>query len=249
MKLNWKAIGFLGIILLLWHTIVSLQLVSPALFPGPISVMIAGISWFHSGVLVQDILISTWRLLVGLVIGASFGILLGLAMGRILFLEETVAPFFHILRAFPPVAIIPLIIVWLGIGDVAKIFSIAFAVFFPLWISTLIGVKSIPKEYLRVAALFSKHRMKTMTKVIIPASMPFLVNGMRIAIAMGFIMVFVSELAGASSGLGYFISAAQIIYRVDQMVAGLIVLGLLSYVTDYAFVYFSRRAFPWVTAQ
>lgn len=249
MKLNWKAVGFLGAVLLFWHEIVSFQIVSPALFPGPIAVLSAGISWFNSGVLVQDVFISTWRLMAGLLIGASLGVLFGLAMGRILFLEETAAPFLHILRAFPPVAIIPLIIVWLGIGDTAKIFSIAFAVFFPLWISTLIGVKSIPKEYLRVATLFSKRPLKTMTKVIIPASMPFLFNGMRIAIAMGFIMVFVSELAGASSGLGYFIAAAQIIYRVDQMVAGLIVLGLLSFLTDYAFVYFSRRAFPWVNNQ
>lgn len=249
MNLNWKALCFMGAILLVWHGIVSWQIVNPALFPGPISVLKAGIEWFNSGILLQDVFTSTWRLVAGLFIGASLGILLGLAMGRIFFLEETTAPFLHILRAFPPVAIIPLIIVWLGIGDVAKIFSIAFAVFFPLWISTLIGVKSIPKEYLKVATLFSKRPLKTLTKVIIPGAMPFLVNGTRIAIAMGFIMVFVSELAGASSGLGYFIASAQIIYRVDQMVAGLIVLGLLSFFTDYLFVQLSKKMFPWVSLQ
>jgi NitT/TauT family transport system permease protein/sulfonate transport system permease protein len=249
MKMNWKALAFLAGMLAFWHGIVWMQLVNTALFPGPFAVLEAGISWFNSGILLQDVGTSIWRLLTGLAIGGTLGILLGLAMGRIFFLEETAAPFFHILRAFPPVAIIPLIIVWLGIGDIAKIFSIAFAVFFPLWISTLIGVKSIPKEYLKVATLFSKHPLKTLTRVVIPAPLPFLVSGVRIAIGMGFIMVFVSELAGASSGLGYFIASAQIVYRVDQMMAGLIVLGLLSFLTDYLFVRVSQRLFPWVNVQ
>jgi ABC-type nitrate/sulfonate/bicarbonate transport system permease component len=183
---------------------------------------------------------------IGLIVGGVLGIFLGLLMGRMLFLEETVAPFFHILRAFPPVAIIPLIIVWFGIGDAAKIIAIAFAVFFPVWISALAGAKSIHQDYLKTAKIFSKTPIQTYSKVVVPATVPFLISGIRIGIAMAFVMVFVSELAGASSGLGYLIAYAQITYRIDIMLAGLIFLGLLALATDFLFVYFSQRAFPWV---
>ncbi len=245
MNMNWKAIGFIGLILLVWQIGTEIGFANPALFPSPIAVLIAGADWFYTGQLLTDMGTSIGRLLAGLVLGSVFGVLIGLAMGRILFLDETVAPLLHILRAFPPVAIIPLIIVWLGIGDIAKIFSIAFAVFFPVWISALIGAKSIPKEYLKAAKIYSKSRQHTFTHVVIPATIPFLINGLRIGIGVGFIMVFVSELAGSSSGLGYFIASSQIIFRIDAMIAGLMVLGLLSAFTDYLLVSIIHKKWQW----
>ncbi|MBU0635751.1 ABC transporter permease [Candidatus Micrarchaeota archaeon] len=246
MQANVKALLFIALILLLWHLVSSTGFFNGTLFPGPLKVLDATINLFESGQLVTDILTSTWRMFFGLLIGASVGVFLGLLMGRVLFLEETVAPFFHILRAFPPVAIIPLLIVWFGIGDIAKIVSIAFAVFFPVWISALVGAKAIQEDFLRTAKVFSKSATQTFSKVVIPATIPFLVSGIRIGIGMAFIMVFVSELAGASSGLGYLIAYAQIVYRIDNMLAGLIILGLLAALTDFLFVKLSQRAFPWV---
>ncbi len=177
--------------------------------------------------------------------GISFGVFFGLLMGRIIFLEETISPLLHILRAFPPVALIPLIIIWFGIGDSAKIFSIAFASFFPAWLSTLIGTKTINKDYLKAAKIFKKKTIETYQKIIIPAITPFIVSGARISIGMGFIMVFVSELAGASSGIGYTIAYSQIIYRTDLMIAGLIVLGLFAFIADSLLVLFSKKIIHW----
>lgn len=246
MRMNWKAILFLGALILVWHFVSNSGIVNPILFPGPLTVAKAGAQWFWSGNLLADLMASIGNLFFGLLLGSLIGIGSGLVMGRVFFLEETIGSTLHILRAFPPVAIIPLVIVWLGIGDIAKVFSIAFAVFFPVWVSALQGSKSIAKEYLRVSKIFSKSKRKTFFKVVVPATTPFLINGFRIAIGIAFIMVFVSELAGASSGLGYFIANAQIVYRADRMIAGLIVLGSLAFLVDYAFVHLSKKFFPWV---
>lgn len=246
MKINWKAGLVLFLLTVFWQSIVSVGVVSQALFPSPVQVLNSQLQWFFSGQLLTDVFASFWRMAFGLVLGSTLGVLIGLLMGQIFFSEETIAPIFHILRAFPPVAIIPLVIVWFGIGDTAKIFSIAFAVFFPVWLSAFLGSKSIHRDYLRVAKLFSKSKTKTFFRVIIPATTPFLVNGVRIGIATAFIMVFVSELAGASTGLGYRIALAQITYQIDLMVAGLMVLGIFAAGTDHLFVFFSRKLFPWV---
>jgi ABC-type nitrate/sulfonate/bicarbonate transport system permease component len=220
--------------------------VNTALIPEPLRVLEAGSNWIVNGTFLEDVTVSLWRVFVGLIIGIAIGIGAGLLTGQIKFVEETVAPLFHVLRAFPPVAIIPLIIIWLGIGDAAKIFSIAFAVFFPIWLSTVHGIKHISTNHLKTAKIFSKSFRKTITQVIFPAIVPHLMNGIRIGVAVAFIMAFVSELAGASNGLGYLIAATQITYQVDLMLAGLITLGLLAAVADYGFVWLTQQLFPWV---
>ncbi|HZX34532.1 MAG TPA: ABC transporter permease [archaeon] len=245
MKPNFKALAFIAIILLAWEIVSGSAIVNAVLFPAPSKVFEAGAKWFATGQLETDVSTSFWRMLSGLTIGATLGAVAGLLLGRIIFLEEAVAPLFHILRALPPVALIPLMIVWLGIGDVAKILSIAFAVFFPVWVSVLVGAKTMHADYIKAAKVFSKSGIETFRKVVFPAVMPFIVGGVRIGIGVAFIMVFVSELAGASSGLGYFIATAQTIYRADMMIAGLIVLGLLAAATDYLFVVAAKRAVPW----
>ncbi|HZX19602.1 MAG TPA: ABC transporter permease [archaeon] len=237
---------FLMSCLIIWNIISNSGIVSSALFPSPFDVLVAFIDWNSSGKLLIDVTTSLWRLIVGTIIGVILGVIVGLAMGISRTAEETAGIFFHLTKALPPIALIPLIILWFGIGDIGKIFLVAFAAFFPSWISALTGAKSIPVHYINTARLFSKSNWESYSKVILPATMPFLINGGRIAIAIGFTMVFASELAGASEGIGYFIAIAQIIYRPDMMIAGLIVLGLLAATVDYFFVRAARFAFPWV---
>ena len=198
------------------------------------------------GELVRDISTSLWRVIAGLIIGSVIGILAGLVTGRIKSLDAALSPILNILRAFPPVAIIPLVIVWFGIDEVAKLFSISFAVFFPIWISAHTGARSVPQNYLRAAKSLSCSTFRKFTKIIFPAALPFIIAGVRIGIAMAFIMVFVSELAGASAGLGYQISVSHLAYRIDRMIAALAVLGILGALTDSLFMAAIRKYFPWV---
>lgn len=246
-----KRIGlsFLPIVccLLLWESISRTHVINPLLFPPPSAVILALWELILNGTLLTDTAISFWRVLAGLSVGIVVGIVCGLLTGRILPFDRALSPIIHSLRPLPPVAIIPLIIVWFGIGDTAKIFSIALASFFPVWLNTHLGAQQIPQEFLWSAGLLTTSRFNIFARVILPASLPFIIAGVRTAIAIAFIMVFVSELAGAESGLGYRISITQLAFRVDQMMAGLIVLSALSFLTDRMFLLLMRRMFPWTT--
>jgi len=232
-------------LLLLWQYASTCGFVSKALFPPPTDILSAFFELAVSGELSIHLQASLWRVLMGLGLGGIAGASAGLLTGRVKLIDHSLGPVLNLLRSFPPVALIPFIIVWFGIGDGAKVFSITFAVFFPVWVSTHSGASNIPPRYIQAASTLSKSAVKVWLRVIMPASMPFIIAGARTGIGVAYIMVFVSELAGASSGLGYLIAVSQLSYRIDRMIATLFVLGLLGAATDQAFTYSVRRLFPW----
>ena len=234
------------IFIILWQLISTSGLVNITLFPPPTKVFLAFIELWGSGQLILDVKSSILRLLSGLSLGSLFGISIGLLTGRIRLIDKSFSPLLNFLRSLAPVAIIPIIIVWLGIGEKAKIFSISFGVFFPVWINAHIGASNISIHYLRAAETLTKSIFKRLFKVILPASLPFIFAGIRTGIAIAFIMVFVSELAGASVGIGYSIAISHLNYRIDKMIAGLILLGFLGAITDYIFVKVTMWLFPWI---
>jgi NitT/TauT family transport system permease protein/sulfonate transport system permease protein len=160
--------------------------------------------------------------------------------------NNTFSPIIQLLRPLPPVAIIPLVIVWFGIGEMSKIFSIAFAVFFPVWINSHLGARDVPKSFIWSATTMRITGFRLLWKVILPASLPFIIAGLRTAVSLAFIMVFVSELAGASAGIGYQISVSYLAYRVDRMMAALAVLGLFGAISDLVLVRLTWICFPWL---
>ena len=234
------------VFIMLWQFVSISCLVNITLFPPPTKVFLAFIELWNSGQLLLDIESSLLRLLSGLLLGSFFGISIGLLTGRSKIIDKSFSPLLNFLRSLAPVAIIPIIIVWLGIGEKAKLFSISFGVFFPVWINAHIGASNIPIHYLQATSTLTKSIFKKWLKVILPASLPFIFAGIRTGIAIAFIMVFVSELTGASVGIGYLISVSHLNYRIDKMIAGLILLGFFGAITDYVFVKTIRRIFPWI---
>ena len=233
-------------LLIIWQIISASNLVNQNLFPPPSEILKALWSLIKSGTLIHDMFQSLWRWCFGLIIGSFIGLVIGLLTGRIPLWNYLLSPIIQLIRPLPPVALIPVMIVWFGIDNDAKIIAIALAVFFPMWVSTHIGAEQIPKAYIDSATFLTKSRLKLFTKVIFPATLPFSVAGFRNSNAIAFIMVFVSELAGASSGLGYRISISELTYRMDQMLAALLVLGLLGMITDQIIIYATRTIFPWL---
>ena len=242
-----------------WEIVAVSGLVNPSLFPPPTKVARALIGLMKSGVLLSDLQASVWRLIVGLALGSLWGVAIGLITGRVKVAAAVLTPIIQLVRPLPPVALIPLIIVWFGIGDGAKIISIASAVFFPVWINTHVGAEQIPKVYVWRARLLTSSSLDRFTRVLLPASLPylfkrlifhaslpFIVAGIRTGIAFAFIMVFVSELAGASQGLGYRISVTHLSYRIDEMIAALMVLGALGAFTDHLFIKGVKWRYPWL---
>jgi ABC-type nitrate/sulfonate/bicarbonate transport system permease component len=236
------------VLLVVWELLSRFVVSSPALFPPPSRVLMALVAWGRSGELWRDVEASALRLIVGFLGGGLTGIAAGLATGRSKAADAILGPVIQILRPLPPVAIIPLVIVWFGIGDGAKIFSTSFAVFFPTWINAHLGASRIPIEYLWSARLLSRSRLVKLVYVVLPAALPVIVAGLRTSIAVAFVMIYVNELAGASSGLGYQISISHLAYQIDRMIAALAVLGAAGAVADGAFAAFVRVAFPWMMA-
>ena len=229
-----------------WELMSRGGFVDKVLFPAPSTVAMALAEMTSSGELWRDLKASFTRLIGGVAFGVAVGIGLGLITGRMRFLSDILSPVITLFRPLPPVAIIPLIIVWLGIGELAKIFSIGFAVFFPVWLNTHAGARQVPQKYLWSAATLTHSRAKVFAKIIFPAALPFVATGVRLGISVAFVMVFVAELAGASSGIGYVIATSNLSYWIDRMIAGLVVLGACGALADYLFVRGLYRACPWL---
>jgi ABC-type nitrate/sulfonate/bicarbonate transport system permease component len=233
--------------LVCWEALSRWGFVHISLFPPPSRVVAALIEMARSGELLRDLRVSLWRAVLGWGFGSVVGVAVGLMTGRMKAVRVVVAPIILLFRPLPPVAIIPLIIVWFGIGETSKVFSIAFAVFFSVWINAHLGSQTIPNSFVWSARTLKVGRFELLWRVILPAALPFIVAGLRSGIAMAFIMVFVSELAGASSGVGYQISISQLAYRVDRMMASLAVLALLGATADAGLTVVLTRMFPWLS--
>lgn len=229
-----------------WQLVSTAGFVHASLFPPPSAVARAFKEMALSGELVRDLQASIWRAVVGFALGSLCGISAGLTTGRLTIVNGYLAPLLQMFRPLPPVAIIPLVIVWFGIGETSKLFSIAFAVFFPVWMNSHLGARAIPSTFLWSARSLGVGGISAFWRVIFPASLPFIAAGLRTGIALAFIMVFVSELAGASAGIGYQISVSHLAYRVDRMIAALALLGLFGSLADVILTRALRLLFPWL---
>jgi ABC-type nitrate/sulfonate/bicarbonate transport system permease component len=232
--------------LLAWELIARAGIIHVSLFPPPTRVAAAFGEMARSGELTRDIRASLWRAAVGFLFGSAAGIFIGLITGRIEWISNYLSPLIQLFRPLPPVAIIPLVIVWFGIGEVSKVFSISFAVFFPTWINTHLGSRDVPQTFLWSAQTLRVKGARVLWKVIFPAALPFIAAGLRNGIAIAFVMVFVSELAGASAGIGYQISVSQLAYRVDRMMAALALLALFGAAADWLLTRILWWRFPWL---
>lgn len=235
----------LVVMVIIWELVSRLDLVNPRLFPPPSRVVLAFHDWVMSGDFWSDIQASCVRMLAGLAVGGILGVVVGILTGRTRW-GLALGPILQIFRPLPPVAIIPLVIVWLGIGDGAKIFSIGFAVFFPVWINTHLSAEAIPREYLWSAHVLGASRLRTLMRVVLPAALPAISAGLRTGVAIAFVMVYVSEIAGAASGIGYRISITHLAYRIDLMMAALLALACAGAAADWLLARSLYGAFPWL---
>ena len=187
-----------------------------------------------------------WRTLAGLVIGVVIGTLVGITTGRIALLRNILVPIINLFRPIPPVAMIPLVIVWVGIGDGSKIASTAFACFFPMFTAAFQGAINLPESFLWAAQSAGISKTAILRRIVFPATLNVALAGLRVSIAMAFVMVFVTELAGASHGIGYQISLMHLNYRIDRMMAALAVLAALASLTDFLIIRLLMFACPWI---
>ena len=193
----------------------------------------------------EGIVPSVIRLLYGYFLAAVASILLGLAIGRSQFLSELLEPSIHFLRAIPPPALLPLFIIMLGIEDLQKVVLIAFGVAPPILLNTIDGARSVEALQLETASAYQIGRWDRLTRVILPSAAPKIFAGLRVSMSLAVILMVISELFAATNGLGFRINQASRNFAYVDMWAGLVVLGLLGIVLNFALSLVESRVLKW----
>ncbi|MDR3212938.1 MAG: ABC transporter permease [Azoarcus sp.] len=244
-------LGALGLLsfAVLWEGISRSGWINPIMLPAPSVVARSATELIANGELIRHVLNSLWRAFLGFVIGSVLGLLMGIAMARLPKLHSLLNPLVQIFRAIPSLAFVPLAIFWFGIGEISKIVLIAFGVFFPVWVNTYLGTRDTNPLLSRAAESLGAHGWRMLVFLVLPAALPFIIAGVRIALGNALVLLVASELTGAQFGVGYLIQLSQQIFRVDHMFVGLITLGLLGFLFDYTFVCGLRKFLPWYGAE
>jgi len=219
------ALVLVVIVAIWWYMVVATESV---IFPTPGQVVTGTMELVDDGTLWEHITASLMRVGIGFGIAVLVAVPLGLWMGRVDGAFRTLNPVFQILRPISPIAWIPIAILWFGVGDVSPIFLIFLASVFPMIVQTAAGVHTIEKRYLRAAENFGVSRARLFRQVIIPAVLPEIIVGMRIALGVAWLVVVAAEMIALRSGLGYMIMDSRNAgNRYDLVVAGMIIIGLI----------------------
>ena len=223
--------------LCLWSAVVNFSGWSDQVFPSPMQVFESFTELLLDGTLLQHSVASLFRVTIGFILGAIFAIPLGIIIGRHEMIKKLIAPVIQFLRPISPLAWIPLAMLWFGIGDKPAIFLIFLSSFFPIVVATAIAVKAINPIYFQVSANFNLSRYEVIRKIIIPAITPEVVTSLRITIAIAWLVVVAAEMIAVQSGLGYLILDSRNALRMDNVMVGMIVIGLIGLCIDSLMLY------------
>ena len=232
---------FLG----LWEIVSRSGIVNVVLFPPPTVVAVAMLEWIKSGQFVVDLAYSVYRVVIGYVSGAVFGVVFGVLTGRYALFSSLFSPIFHLLRPIPPIAFVPIVILWFGLSEAGKFFLVFWGVFFTVWLSAHLGVQKVDGGLIRAALALGTPQRKLLREVIFPGALPYIIVGLRTAVGISFYTLVAAELAGAFAGIVYRIDIAEQNLQTGLVMGGLVVLGAMSFIADRAFASLSHRFVWW----
>jgi ABC-type nitrate/sulfonate/bicarbonate transport system permease component len=242
-------VASVGLFLALWSgaagLVVVLRLFNPIFLPGPWLVLGSLVQLAAKGELWGHVAATLERVAIGFGTGAALGVALGLAAGYLAPVRNVVEPIVELLRPVPPLAVLPLFIVWVGIGEPSKVGFITYATFFPIFLTTVTGVRQIDPLLLRAAQSLGARGLAIFTRVILPAALPDILTGLRLGVALAFFVIVISEFIGAEQGLGYLINDGRNFFLVPQMLGAAVLLGLLGYAGNALVRLLERRLTRW----
>lgn len=220
------AATLLGLVAL-WQIGDSAGLIPTLFLPAPVKIAIALYHLTISGELWKHLSASLARLAIGWIVGTLFGIGLGLAIGLSSLWRSPGMAVVSALFPIPKIALVPLFIIWFGIGEGSKIATLAFGVFFPTAIATAGAVDSVPRSLIRMAQSFGLSPATIVRKIVLPAALPGILNGFRVTASIAIVLLVAAEMIGAERGIGAFVLSAGNLYDTDNLLAGIVVLSLL----------------------
>jgi ABC-type nitrate/sulfonate/bicarbonate transport system permease component len=244
-----KNLGLLALMLLLWQLTSTyiLDKTTAVLLPPPSAIALAASELIKSGDLFVHLRDSLSREIIAF-IWATSAIPLAIAMGWSKTINDQVDPLIEVLRPVPPLAWIPLSILWFGIGDVQNQFIIFLGMFFPILLNTMAGVKNIEPNIIRAARCLGASEIRILRRIVLRAALPQIITGIRVGLGVGWMALVAAELVGANSGLGFLINDARTLLRTDVVIVGMITIGIVGLIIDRTIRVVGRRAMPWSRA-
>jgi ABC-type nitrate/sulfonate/bicarbonate transport system permease component len=243
-KALYSWIAFAGI-LAVWQAAISLGWIDPVFLPSPVAITDALWQLTVSGDLWRHLSISLVRIGSGWVIGSGLGVILGLVMGLTSVGRAIGMPLVSAIYPIPKIALLPLLILWLGIGEAPKVVTIASGVFFPTVIATLAGVDGAPRNLIRMGQSFNMPMSSIIWKIILPSALPGILAGFRISVSIALILVVSAEMIGAQYGIGAFLLTAGNLMQSDDLMAGVIILSILGLFIGTALTTLERVFLRW----
>ena len=232
-------------ILAVWQGVRSAGLVSPGLLPSPPHILVTAWGLLLDGSLLRHVGASAGRVTLGVLIGVTLAVPAGFALGRFAAVRAAFDPLVNFFRALPPIALVPLVIVYLGIGEAAKIFVLAFSAFFAAVIVLYEGVSQIAPIYTQVAQTLGATQGEIFRKVILPAAAPHVLTALRVSLGVAWATLVAAELVAAQAGLGAMIQMAASFFQLEVIYVGVIAIGLVALSMDYALRRLADRLLAW----
>jgi sulfonate transport system permease protein len=246
--IRWqRALGPL-LVLLAWQTASSRGWVSPRVLAAPTTVVVTAWQLLSTGELQNHLLVSLDRVARGLGIGVTTGLLLAIPAGLFRWCEDLLDPPLQMLRTLPVLALVPLFILWFGIGETPKVALVALGTLFPVYLNTYAGIRSIDNKLIEAASTMGLGRLGLICHVILPGALPQALVGLRYSLGVAWLILVVSEQINATAGIGYMMTNAREFLRTDIIVVGLVVYSLLGLVTDALVRAIERRVLSWRVA-
>lgn len=232
----------------LWWVIAKLGLVNDVLLPAPGEVLTAFFQSIRDGSLWVNTSASLLRVIYGFLLGFGCAVPLGIVMGISRIARGLIEPLIELVRPVPPIAIIPIAILWFGIGEISKVFIIAYGAFFPILINTMAGFREVDPVLVRAARMLGANKWQIFRDVVLRSALPFIVVGSRLGMGLAFIVLVAAELIASSEGLGYLINDGRYNFRTDQVFLGMILIGVLGFALNKLLMEIEQRLLRWRSA-
>ena len=232
-------------LLVLWEATARLGIVQSSNWPPFSTVMVSMVNSIADGELLPVIVSTLWRMARGYVIGCALGIVVGVPIALYRPVRLALLPTIDLLRPIPIPAIIPPLIFLMGLGETMRLFAIAFATFFPVVLNTIAGVASVEPVYHQVARTFGVPRWTALRRVVFPASLPYILAGLRTSLGIAFVVTVIAEMIVGQEGIGYYLITMEFAMRTPEMYGGIILVTCIAYLLNRGFVAWEARAIRW----
>ncbi|MCD7855382.1 MAG: ABC transporter permease [Clostridiales bacterium] len=233
------------ILLIIWESADLAGCLKPYTMPAPIAVVKTAIEYIQNGKLPVNIAVSFGRVTLGFILALIGGFLIGIGAAIFKSIEIFTDFVIQILRPIPPIAWIPLAILWFGIGLESKVFIIFLGAFFPIFINTFDGIKNIDGKYFELARVYEVPKLKLITKIVIPGALPQIMTGIRLGLGNAWVCVVAAEMIGATSGVGYMLADGRSLSRPDVVILGMLIVGIIGKIMDDLILKFRDKIITW----